>query len=159
MSDTERMILSALQSWSQVIARLDQKLLNLTDEQLERQVSPERNRLIYLLGHLTVAHDKMRILLRMNDRLHPELDIAFFDHPDRSQRHQFSTSDLKKAWSDVNQDLMAGMLRFTSKEWLERHGAVLEAEFLLDQSRTRLAILLSRTNHASFHLGQIVLAK
>jgi hypothetical protein len=42
MSDTERMILSALQSWSQVIARLDQRLLNLTDEQLERQVSPER---------------------------------------------------------------------------------------------------------------------
>ena len=41
MSDTERMILSALQSWSQVIARLDQRLLNLTDEQLERQVSPE----------------------------------------------------------------------------------------------------------------------
>jgi hypothetical protein len=36
------MILSALQSWSQVIARLDQRLLNLTDEQLERQVSPER---------------------------------------------------------------------------------------------------------------------
>jgi hypothetical protein len=42
MSDTERMILSALQSWSQVIARLDQRLLNLTEGQLERQVSPER---------------------------------------------------------------------------------------------------------------------
>ena len=42
MSDTDRMILSGLQSWSQVIARLDQRLLNLTDEQLERQVSPER---------------------------------------------------------------------------------------------------------------------
>jgi hypothetical protein len=37
MSDTERMILLALQSWSQVIARLDQRLLNLTDEQLKRQ--------------------------------------------------------------------------------------------------------------------------
>jgi hypothetical protein len=42
MSDTERMIPSALKSWNQVIARLDQRLLNLTDEQLERQVSPER---------------------------------------------------------------------------------------------------------------------
>jgi hypothetical protein len=28
MSDTERMILSALHSWSQVIARLDQRLLD-----------------------------------------------------------------------------------------------------------------------------------
>jgi hypothetical protein len=77
LSDTKRMILSELQSWSQVIARLDQRLLNLTDKQLERQVSPKKHRLIYLLGHLTVAHDKMRILLRMSDRLHPELDIAF----------------------------------------------------------------------------------
>jgi hypothetical protein len=72
-----------------VIARLAQRLFNLTDEQLERQASPERNRLIYLLGHLTVAHDKMRILLRMSDRFHPELDSAFFDHPDRLHSHQF----------------------------------------------------------------------
>jgi hypothetical protein len=36
MSDTERMILPLLQPWSQVIARLDQKVLNLTDEQLKR---------------------------------------------------------------------------------------------------------------------------
>jgi hypothetical protein len=70
-----------------VIARLDQRPLNLTDEQLERQVSPERNRLIYLLGHLTVAHDKMQILPRMSDRFHPELDSLFFDHPDRLHRH------------------------------------------------------------------------
>jgi hypothetical protein len=38
----------------------------------------ERNRLIYLVGHLTVAHDKMQILLRMSNRFHPELDSAFF---------------------------------------------------------------------------------
>jgi hypothetical protein len=76
MSDTERMILSALQSWRQVITRLDQKLLNLTDEQLENQVAPGRNRLIYLLGHLAVAHDKMRVLLRIGDRIHPELDVV-----------------------------------------------------------------------------------
>jgi DinB superfamily len=157
MSDTEQMILSALQSWSQVIARLDQRLLTLTDEQLERQVSPERNRLIYLLGHLTVAHDKMRVLLRMGDRTHPELDVAFFDHPDRSHQHELNSFELKKAWSDVNRNLTAGMLKFKSNEWLERHGAVSEAEFLQDKSRNRLAILLSRTNHASFHLGQIVL--
>jgi hypothetical protein len=54
---------------------------------------------------------------------------------------------------------MAGMLGFTSKDGLGRHSAVLDAEFLLDQSRTRLAILLSRTNHASLDLGQIALVK
>jgi hypothetical protein len=157
MSDTEEMILSALQSWSQVISRLDQRLLIVTDEQLDREVSPGRNRLIYLLGHLTAAHDKMRVLLRMGDRLHPELDLPFFDHPDRSEKHELSSFDLKQAWSHVNRDLTTGMLTFKSDEWLERHSEVSEAEFLKDRSRNRLAILLSRTNHASFHLGQIVL--
>jgi len=91
MSDTERMILSALHCGA-----TDCASRYLTDEQLERQVFPKKNRLICLLGHLAVAHDKMRILLRMSDRLHPELDIAFFYHPDRSQSHQFSSSNLKK---------------------------------------------------------------
>jgi crotonobetainyl-CoA:carnitine CoA-transferase CaiB-like acyl-CoA transferase len=159
MSNEERMIHSALQSWNQVLTRLDQRLLDLTDEQLERQIAPERNRLIYLLGHLTVAHDKMRVLLRVGDRLHSEFDRAFFDNPDRSEKHQFRSSDIKSAWTEVNRDLTAAMSKFSNDEWLERHAAVAEADFAQDMTRNRLAILLSRTNHASFHLGQIVLVK
>jgi DinB superfamily len=159
MSNTERMIHSSLQSWSQVLARLDQRLLGLNDEQLECPVAPERNRLIYLLGHLTVAHDMMRVLLRVGNRLHPELDDAFFDNPDRSKKHQFHSSDIKNAWSEINRDLTEAMSKFSSDEWLERHAAVAEADFPRDMTRNRLAILLSRTNHASFHLGQIVLVK
>ena len=63
MSDTEQMILSALQLWNQVIGRLDQRLTNLTDVELGRQICPEKNRLIYFLSHLTAASDKMRVLL------------------------------------------------------------------------------------------------
>jgi hypothetical protein len=159
MSNAEQMVHAALQSWSQVVARLDGRLLGLTDEQLERPVAPERNRLIYLLGHLAVAHDKMRVLLRVGDRIHPELDEAFFDNPDRAVEHQFRSSDIKNAWTEVNRDLTSAMSKLSSDEWLERHAAVAEADFLKDTSRNRLAILLSRTNHASLHLGQIVLVK
>lgn len=153
------MILSALQSWNQVIGRLDQKLSTMTDVQLEREVAPERNRLIYLLGHLTVAHDRMRVLLGIGDRLHPELDAVFFHSPDRAQMHEMTTSAVKRAWDEVNRNLTDAMLKFSGDEWLERHAAVSEVDFQQDPTRTRLAILLSRTNHASFHLGQIVLVK
>jgi hypothetical protein len=42
-------------------------------------------------------------------------------------------------------------------DWLVRHTAVSEPDFVKDPSRNRFAILLSRTNHLSYHLGQAVL--
>ena len=159
MSDTERMILLALRSWNQVIGRLDQALLTLTEEQLERQVAPEKSRLIYLLGHLTVTHDIMRVLLQAVDRFYPQLDRIFFDNPDQSQSREVSASLLKSAGTEVHRSLTNEMLKFSGEEWLERHTAESEADFQQDPTRNRIAILLSRTNHASFHLGQIVLVK
>ena len=158
MSDAELFINGALQTWKQVISRLDQRLIPLADEELERSEAPGRNPLNYLLGHLTVAHDRMLLLLRVGERLHPELDAAFFDNPDGVVKHDFSSAELKRAWGQVNQDLTDAMLRLSAREWLERHASVSEVDFKGDPSRNRLAILLSRTNHASFHLGQIILA-
>jgi ribose 1,5-bisphosphokinase PhnN len=43
-------------------------------------------------------------------------------------------------------------------DWVQRHSAVSEEDFAKDASRNRFAVLLSRTNHLSYHLGQAVLA-
>jgi ribose 1,5-bisphosphokinase PhnN len=42
-------------------------------------------------------------------------------------------------------------------DWAQRHTAVSEEDFAKDASRNRFSILLSRTNHLSYHLGQAVL--
>ena len=42
-------------------------------------------------------------------------------------------------------------------DWVQRHSAVSEEDFAKDASRNRFSILLSRTNHLSYHLGQAVL--
>ena len=44
-------------------------------------------------------------------------------------------------------------------DWVQRHSAVSEEDFAKDPSRNRFAILLSRTNHLSYHLGQAVLGR
>jgi len=44
-------------------------------------------------------------------------------------------------------------------DWLQRHTAVSEEDFAKDTSRNRFAILLSRTNHLSYHLGQLIQLK
>jgi len=146
-------------SWKQVVNRLDQQLASLDDEQLQKQIAPEKNRLFYLLGHLTAVHDRMLPLLGVGERMHPELDDVYLTNPDRKLADPLSAADLKKAWSEVNTAVVSGVEKFSADDWMKKHGSVSEEDFAKDPTRNRLAVFLSRTNHLSFHAGQAVLAK
>ncbi|HMJ61326.1 MAG TPA: DinB family protein, partial [Bryobacteraceae bacterium] len=106
---------TALHSWKLVIGRLDEFIGPLDDEQLQRPVAPGRNRLVYLVGHLTATHDRMFPLLGLGKRLHPELDEAYFTNPDRAFPDPVSPSDVKKAWNEVNSKLSAAFDALTPK--------------------------------------------
>jgi hypothetical protein len=53
-----------------VLERANKALSSLTDEELLKEVAPGKNRVIYLLGHLTGAHDAMFPILGLGERLH-----------------------------------------------------------------------------------------
>jgi hypothetical protein len=160
MTAEELWVQTALSSWKQVMGQVDKTLASLSDEDLQREVAPGRNRIYYLLGHLTAVHDRLFPLLRLGDRLHPELDDAFIAHPDRpSAKDAPEPSNLRSAWSDVNAKLLAAFEKLRPEEWLERHDAVSAEDFAKEPLRNRLAVLLSRTQHAAGHEGQIRLAK
>ena len=155
----ELLVATVVSSWKQIVNRLDERFSPLGDEQLEKQVAPNKNRLLYLLGHLTAVHDRMLPLLAIGERLHPELDEAYISNPDRTFPDPLSPADLKKAWSEVNTAITSAVEKFSAVDWLKKHTAVSEEDFSKDPSRNRLAVFLSRTNHASFHTGQIALAR
>ena len=155
----ELLIATVVASWKQIVNRLDERFAPLGDEQLERQVAPNRNRLLYLLGHLTAVHDRMLPLLAIGERLHPELDEAYLSNPDRTISDPLSAADLKKAWSEVNTAITSAVEKFSADDWLKKHTAVSDVDFSKDPTRNRLAVFLNRTNHASFHTGQMALAK
>ena len=98
-------------------------------------------------------------LLFVGDRLHPELDEPFLTDPDRKSPDSISPSALKQALKDVNDKLTEAFEKLQPEEWLQRHNAVSPEEFATQPLRNRLAVLVSRTNHVSFHLGQIILVK
>jgi hypothetical protein len=159
MTNEELMGVTALNSWKLVVGRFDQGLAGLTDEQLQTQIAPGKNRLFYLVGHLTAVHDRLFPLLGIGERLHPELDEAFITNPDKTVADPLSANDLRKAWTEVNSKLTAAFEKFTPVDWLQKHTAVSDEDFAKDPTRNRLAVVMSRTNHASFHSGQSVLAK
>ncbi len=63
----------AMASWKNTVGRADKAFSGLTEEQFLREVAPGRNRIIYLLGHLTAINDAMHTILGIGERLHPSL--------------------------------------------------------------------------------------
>jgi hypothetical protein len=146
-----------LKGWKAQIERADKLFTALSAEELLREIAPGRNRLLYLWGHLTAIHDAMLPLLGFGERLHPEFDFAFVSNPDKSQAAIPSQEQVREAWKTVNSELWKGFEKMSWSDWLLPHTAVSQEDFAKDASRNRFAILLSRTNHLSYHLGQAVL--
>ena len=147
----------ALKAWKTQIERADKLFRSLSSDDVLREIAPGKNRLHYLWGHLTAIHDAMLPLLGMGERLHPEFDVAFVSNPDKSQAAIPSHEQVRRAWNAVNAELWKGFETMSWSDWLQRHSAVSEEDFAKDASRNRFSILLSRTNHLSYHLGQAVL--
>lgn len=158
MTDIKRLTDSAINAWKQQIARVDQTLAASSDADLEREVAPGRNRLYYLVGHLAAVHDRMLPLLGVGDRLHPELDKPFLEQPD-SKAPVIPAAELRRAWADVNKTLTDGIEALEPALWLTRHNSVSEEDFAKDPLRHRLSVLMNRTSHAAFHIGQMRLTQ
>ena len=158
-SSTQRLTAAALDSWKQVLGRIDQILTSSSDEDFEREVAPGRNRVRYLVGHLAAVHDRMFALLGVGERLHPELDAEFLENPDSHAAGSHSAAQLRAIWAEVNAKLTAALEQLTPEQWLDKHTAVSDEDFKKEPHRHRLSVLLSRTNHASFHQGQLRLTR
>jgi DinB superfamily len=157
MKPEEALVTSTLNSWKNWIERADKSFSPLTEDQMQKEVAPGKNRLIYLVGHLTAVHDRMLPLLDLGPRLHPELDTPFLSNPDRATAELPKAEEIKKSWQEVNSKLLAGFEKLSPTEWLQKHTSVSEEDFAKDPSRNRFAILQSRTSHLAFHLGQVAL--
>jgi hypothetical protein len=158
MANDELLTSGALNAWDTNIDRADKLFSGLTADQLAKEIAPGKNRLIYLWGHLTAVHDRMLPLLGFGPRLHAELDDIFISKPDKAVQKIPSAEEVKKSWSEVNGKLRDGFAKLSAADWLQRHTAVSEEDFAKEPQRNRFAVLLSRTNHLSYHLGQAISA-
>src|SRR4029077_7373554 len=77
MTNEEILGVTVLNSWKIVINRFTKTISEFSDEQLQQQAAPGRNRVFYLVGHVIAINDRMFPLLGLGDRLHPELDRTY----------------------------------------------------------------------------------
>jgi DinB superfamily len=157
MSTETSLVDSALRNWSQQIERANNLFAPRTEPQLLQEIAPGKNRLIYIWGHLTSINDALIPLLGFGERLHPELDAMFVKNPDRGAPI-ISASDLKHHWDEINQRLGTEFAKLSPSEWTQKHTTVSEEDFKKEPHRNRFTILLGRTGHMAYHIGQAVLA-
>ena len=158
MNQSQILIEMVIKSWNQQISRAEKYFDAKSDEALEQQIAPNKNRLIYLLGHLVASNDSMITLFGIGERLYPQYEEIFSRNPDKA----FPTppvAELRKAWKDVHEALSRSFNSMTVDQWLSKHTAMTDEDLAKEPTRNKLSVMISRTNHVAYHLGQIILVR
>src|SRR5258707_3903584 len=123
MTTEKSLIDSAIRGWKSNVERADKLFGGLSSEQLEQEVAPGRNRLIYFWGHLAAGNYGLLLLLGIGERLHPEFEAMFTSNPDKSVPLTASGPSLKAAWQEIHHKLVHGISTFSASDWAQRHSA------------------------------------
>jgi hypothetical protein len=150
------LIKMAVSSWDTQYARITKLLDSLTDDQLLSATAPGRNRGIYLIGHLVAVSDSMRSMMGWGDKLYPQLEKIFIKDPDSPGAPMPPAPEIRKYWTAVHEEVTRRISQMAPADWLARHSAVSEEDFVKEPHRNKLNLLISRTNHQSYHLGQLI---
>jgi DinB superfamily len=157
MTTTELFVKMVIDRWNGSIVNLNKHLSTLSDEQLQKEIAPGKNRGSYLLGHLIAVHDDMLILLDMGEKLYPELFEPFIKEADKVATQTPTVSELRKMWERQNHLFQEKFETMKPEQWFEKHTAVSEEDFAKEPHRNKLNIIITRTSHLQYHTGQIVL--
>ena len=159
MTTTTTSVKMNLDRWNASIKNADTLIDALSDETLQKEIAPGKNRGIYLLGHLIAVHDDMLVLLNMGEKMYPELAEPFIKSPDKAVAELPSAATLRTYWSKQCEAMKQKFDNASTEAWFERHTAVSPEDFANEPHRNKLNIIITRTSHLQYHLGQLVLLK
>ncbi|WP_309640539.1 DinB family protein [Flavobacterium sp.] len=159
MNTTQTTVKMIFDRWNSLNKSFDEILNAVTDQQLEKEIAPNKNRGIYLLGHLVAVHDAMLPLLDFGDKLFPELADPFLTSPDKSVANLPAAKELREKWVKINDILNQNFDRLKPEQWFERHTAVSDEDFIKEPHRNKLNIMITRSTHLAYHTGQFILLK
>ena len=159
MTTTDSIVKMIFDRWNGALKNWDEILGSLSDEALQKEVAPGKNRGIYLLGHMVAVHDDMIRLLGMGEIRHPELFEPFIKSPDKAVEEIPTAAELRSLWANQCAALKQMFAELIPADWFEKHAAVSAEDFAKEPHRNKLNIILTRTTHLTYHTGQLVLLK
>jgi hypothetical protein len=159
MATEQVMVKLILDRWNALIKNFDTLLSSLSDEQLMREITPGKNRGIYLLGHLIAVHDDMLPILNFGEKQFPHFYEPFLKSPDKTVSEIPSVRYLRQIWSKQSGELTQKFNGLAPDEWFKKHNSVSAEDFANEPHRNKLNVLVTRTTHLAYHAGQLTLLK
>jgi hypothetical protein len=159
MTQTEIAVKMVLDRWNASIKNATTLLDLLTDEKLLNEIAPSKNRGIYIFGHLIAVHDDMIILLNMGEKVYPELNESFIKLADKATDKIPTLAELRAYWINQCNIMNEQFSAMKPADWFEKHTAVTTEDFEKEPTRNKLNIIITRTSHLQYHLGQLQLLK
>ncbi len=155
----EIFIKMVMDAWNSKVKTLDNLLSELDDQQLIKEVSPGRNQGIYILGHLTVVNNTMLPLLNIKERMVPDVFNIFLQTANKNIVDLPHINDVRQEWINVKTALAIQFLKMKPNDWFQKHTSVSDEDFAKEPHRNKLNVVISRTNHLDYHIGQLVFLK
>lgn len=155
LTEKELFVKMVIDAWETQNSRVDKLLAELSDEDFEKATAPDKNSGVYLLGHLTAVNDGLFEILGFGEKSQPQLEDVFLTNPEKSALEKPSAAQLRRHWSEINGKLREHFQKTTADEWFAGHNSVSDEDFAKEPHRNKLNVLLSRTIHQSYHLGQL----
>jgi len=149
----------ALKAWNQQIKNATKFFDSVDASLLNKEVAPGKNSLHYLLGHLIAVNDGMISLFRLGERQYAHFDEPFLKNPDKSGLPVPDGATLKAEWVKSNAVLTDYFNKMSADDWFGRHNSMTDQDLVNDPGRNKLSVLLNRTNHLAYHIGQLLLVK
>lgn len=155
----ELFVKMVLDSWFSKVEKADKIIHSLSEEAWSKDISYGKNSGHYLLGHIIAVQDSLLALLGFGNSMYPQLFDMFVIKPDKAVKDLPSPSKLKEMWIQVNEKLNNHFKNTSAVQWFEKHTSVSEEDFIKEPHRNKLNVVISRTNHLEYHLGQLILLK
>ncbi len=156
---TEQIIKQVVNAWAAQNKAVTGYFNKYDDSVYLQELAPGRNRAIYVFGHIIAVNDRLLAMLGLGEPLFPQLQETFITEPDRSVANLPSLGELKENWEKLNATLTDHFNAMTAEDWMSRHTSVSPEDFEREPMRNKLNVLISRTNHQCYHIGQLNLLK
>ncbi|HEY4289892.1 MAG TPA: DinB family protein [Puia sp.] len=158
MQQAQQIVDQLISQWETTFIQATKQFDQLASFAWDQPVTPGRNKVNYLVGHLVTAADKVIEAMELGPRLYPELDIMFFEAQSDSAVYP-PYDELREKWIRVNEYLLEKWKGMAAGDWLTRHHYISDADFRHQPHRNKLAIFITRFAHLCVHMGQLRLIK
>jgi len=114
-----------------------------------------------LLGGLVYGFERI-IRARMQRRTGPPLLQPFYDFlklADKTTDQIPTIPELRSYWMKQCEILQEKINQLNAEQWFEKHTAVSSEDFIKEPHRNKLNIIITRTSHLQYHIGQLRLLK